>query len=114
MMRKKEFEYVKNLWNESKGNPDIYFTLLPKDQEEKMILESLSQRGVLKRSKGSYHVCLTTKFFLENNGKTEHELEKEKEIFRQEESLRIAKRSNYIAFLALGLSALSAYFTFFS
>ena len=60
-MKVKEFEYVKNLWNEAKGSPDIHFTLLPKDQEEKMILESLLQRGVIKRLKGSYHVCLATK-----------------------------------------------------
>lgn len=75
--------------------------------EEKLAMDELIRKGVLKRKKHYYYVCSETKFFIGNNGKTNFELEKEKDENRKEKELEIAKESNKISKYSIGISIIS-------
>lgn len=106
MNTKLQLEIAKEYWENSGGNPDVKYCG-ESDLEKRHALEELIKKGVLKRNNGCYSVCSATKTFIDNNGKTESELEKEKEEYRKDESLRIAKRSNCISWWAIIISILA-------
>ncbi|MGO2118506.1 MAG: hypothetical protein ACTH29_06180 [Fusobacterium sp.] len=108
-----QLQLAREYWKNSKGRPDIFMypdgKLTP---EEKLAIEELLRKGVLKRKKNSYFVCPETKNFIENNGKTSYEIGKEKEeklrvkeLELATESNRIAKRSQWISILSIIISA---------
>ena len=113
MDREVQLELAKEYWKHSKGCPDSSMypdrDLTP---EKKLAMEELLRKGVLKRKKNYYSVCPETKNFIENNGKTSYELEKEKdenlkikELELTKEANKIAKRSQLISILSIIISA---------
>lgn len=121
MNKELQLKIAKELWEKSKGSPDIiFFNDSETSTDELHAYEELLKRGVIKRKNHSYFVCSATQFFIDNNGKTESEIENDKEEYRKEESLRIAnesnkisKRANYISWFAIVISLLSVYVTIY-
>lgn len=121
MNKELQLKIAKELWEKSKGSPDvIFFNDSETSIEELHAYEELLKRGVIKRKNHRYSVCSATKFFIDNNGKTESEIENDKEEYRKDESLRIAnesnkisKRANYISWFAIVISLLSVYVTIY-
>lgn len=103
-----QLQLAREYWEDSKGRPDI--SMRPDrdlTSEEKLAMEELLRKGILKRKKYSYFVCPETKRFIDNGGKTSYELEKEKDENRKEKELEIAKESNKIAKYSIGISIIS-------
>ena len=108
-----QLELAKKYWVDLKGSPDI--TVSPDinlTPEKKLAMEELLRKGVLKKKNGSYSICSETKYFIENNGKTNYELEKEKEnnlklneLELAKEANKIAKRSQWISIVSIIISA---------
>ncbi len=114
MDKESQLNMTKEIWEQAKGNADTGVYLESPTPEEKLIVEELLKRGVIKRKNSFYYICSETKKFMDNNGKTSYEIEKEKSEQREIDLLEatkeaniISKKSNTLAKWALGLSILA-------
>ncbi|MCK8828522.1 hypothetical protein MWH25_12390 [Natroniella acetigena] len=101
-----ELELAKEIWEDCNGDlgQRLILDLRTMDSERKLKLENLLRKGVIKKYNNAYGVSITTKKFIENDGMTDHEIEKIKEEERKDLSLKYSKRANIISTIALFIS----------
>lgn len=102
-----QLELAKHIWELSKGDPNSCLHGFDFSSEEKLQMEYLLEKGVLKKSNSCYFVCSTTREFIVNNGKTNLELEKEREEQRAEETLKLAKEANKTSKISMWISGIA-------
>lgn len=61
MDKESQLNMTKEIWEQAKGNADTGVYLESPTPEEKLIVEELLKRGVIKRKNSFYYICSETK-----------------------------------------------------
>lgn len=116
MNRELQIKLAQKIWDDVEGETTTCFIYYQNDfkPEENMAIQDLIKKSVVKRSDNSLFVNSQTKFFLENNGKTEREIKEEEEKKIKEQELELSKEANAISKKSMKISRAALIVSFIS
>lgn len=116
MNRELQIKLAQKIWDDVEGETTTCFIYYQNDfnPEENMAIQDLIKKSVVKRSDDSLFVNSQTKFFLENNGKTEREIKEEEEKKIKEQELELSKEANAISKKSMKISRAALIVSFIS
>ncbi|MGL4862531.1 MAG: hypothetical protein ACRC3I_00560 [Cetobacterium sp.] len=116
MNKEAQMNLAQRIWDDTKGNPlvSVYYNQAKFTEEENLAFQDLIKKMVIKRSRNSIFVSSQTKFFLENNGKTEREIKEEEDKKMKEKELELAKEANSISKKSMMISGVALFISFIS